>query len=70
MTEGGDNAKGKKCIFPFIYHNISYTKCTFDNAAANKPWCSTLVNESNNHHIEGGGNWGVCMKNCPIEGNI
>ena len=30
------------------------------------PWCSTKVDPSNNHHIEGGSYYGDCPSNCPL----
>ena len=70
MEKGGKNARGKQCIFPFIYKNRTYTKCTYNNAASDEPWCSTKVDESNNNHINGGGHWGICLNNCSIEGKL
>ena len=67
--EGGRNGRGRNCTFPFIYQNITYTKCTQNDAPTNKPWCSTQV-DSNHHHIEDKGYWGVCLDGCHVEGNI
>ena len=65
--DGGKNGKGKECIFPFIYQNIKYEKCT--TVDSNTPWCSTKVDKSK-HHIEDGGFWGACLKTCPVEGMV
>ena len=65
--DGGKNGKGKKCIFPFIYKNIKYEKCTTVDSIT--PWCSTNVDKSK-HHIEDGGFWGACPETCPVEGMI
>ena len=67
--EGGRNGQGKKCIFPFVYQNITYINCTKNDAPTNKPWCSTQV-DSNHHHIEDKGYWGVCLDGCRVEGNF
>ena len=66
-TMGGMNGKGKKCIFPFVYQNITYTKCTKNDARTGKHWCSTFV-DSNQHHVEENGYWGICLDECLIEG--
>ena len=65
---GGKNGRGKECMFPFIYLNISHLKCTTSNSQLDEPWCSTKVDESNRRHIDGDGNWGVCLETCEFEG--
>ena len=65
--EGGENGKGKQCIFPFIYQNTRYEKCT--TVDSHTPWCSTNVDKSY-HHIEEAGYWGACLDNCTVEGKI
>ena len=68
--EGGKYGKGQKCIFPFMYHNTSYSKCITVDSPLTEPWCSTRVNKTNGHHIEEKGYWGICPKSCPVEGKI
>ena len=49
----------KPCVFPFIYKQISYSKCiTNDNT--NKLWCSTEVDA----HGKYNGKWGMCNSYC------
>ena len=40
--------QGKICQFPFIFDGITYTSCTRAGNAT-KPWCSTKVDQFNNH---------------------
>jgi hypothetical protein len=50
----------KKCVFPFVFRNITFTACTtWQNGGV--PWCSTATDHVG-HHIEGGGggHWGDC----------
>ena len=56
-----------KCIFPFFYNGKNKTTCTWDSSELtnNKPWCSTLVDETGNH-VGGQGEWGNCGPGCPI----
>ena len=66
-TVSGPGAN-KPCIFPFRYNGVSYNTCTLDSAdEENKPWCSTLVDENNNH-VPGGGHYGDCGPKCPLPG--
>ena len=64
----GKNANGKPCIFPFIYFGKTHNKCTWNDAPTNKPWCSTMINNSTGEHVEDNGHWGLCGEECPIEG--
>ena len=57
------------CVFPFTWNNKTHYACTYEhnNFWLGKPWCSTKVDENDNH-IDG--HWGICdIKNdkCPIE---
>ena len=54
----------KACIFPFIYRDTEYNKCsTVDNDGV--PWCSTKTDRLNNHiKFE----WGNCASECPGSG--
>ena len=54
-------------MFPFRYNGVSYNTCTLDAADENKPWCSTLVDDNNNH-VSGGGHYGDCGPKCPLPG--
>ena len=65
-TVSGPGAN-KPCIFPFRYNGVSYNTCTLDAADENKPWCSTLVDDNNNH-VPGGGHYGDCGPKCPLPG--
>ena len=52
-------------MFPFRYNGVSYNTCTLQQADDNKPWCSTLVDDNNNH-VSGGGHYGDCGPKCPL----
>ena len=39
---------GKICQFPFIFDGNTYTSCTRAGNAT-RPWCSTKVDQFNNH---------------------
>ena len=65
-TISGPDAK-KPCRFPFIFNGITYNTCTYDSADGNIPWCSTLVDDNQNH-VPGGGHYGDCGPNCPLPG--
>ena len=65
-TVSGPGAN-KPCIFPFRFKSVSYNTCTLDSAEENKPWCSTLVDDNNNH-VPGGGHYGDCGPKCPLPG--
>ena len=45
----------KPCVFPFKYHGVLFTDCTFG-------WCSTKVDDDGKH-IKG--NQGDCGPECP-----
>ena len=65
------------CVFPFKWRNKTHYACTYDDISPAfnqktiiQPWCSTKVDENNNH-IDGP-NWRFCNKNdnkCPVEEN-
>ena len=63
-TVSGPGAN-KPCMFPFIFNGVSYNTCTLKQADDNKPWCSTLVDDNNNH-VPGGGHYGDCGPKCPM----
>ena len=65
VSGGNPNAL---CIFPFKFNEITYHQCTTAGNEKNDitPWCSTLV-DSIGRHIGGGGNWGNCGPNCPVD---
>jgi len=58
--------QGKACQFPFIWRNITFTTCTNYLLEDDKPWCSTKVDQFN-EHIPGIGEWGYCDSNCPSD---
>ena len=52
----------EECVLPFVYKGKTYEECTtVDNFGVG--WCSTKVNNTNDHHI--GGKWGICGPTCP-----
>ena len=60
--------EGLACHFPFIFNDVTYTKCTFDYLPNNAklPWCST-------HTIDGkhiGGNRSTCNQRCPVQNTL
>ena len=57
-TESGPEP-GRPCIFPFIYNGVTYKECT--SADWDQPWCSTEVNDNQNHVA---GKWGNCKTTC------
>ena len=63
-TVGGPSAY-KPCMFPFRYNGVFYNTCTLQEADNNTPWCSTLVDDNNNH-VPGGGHYGNCGPKCPM----
>lgn len=65
LTVGGDDV-GSPCVFPFIYHDRSYSKCTLSNADDGLAWCSTKV-DAEGAHVGGEGKWGQCSQDCPTE---
>ena len=58
----------KPCKFPFRYLDVTYNTCTLVDAENNKPWCSTNVDDNNNH-VSGGGHYGDCGPKCPVKCN-
>ena len=53
-------------MFPFRYNGVIYNTCTLqDSDDENKAWCSTLVDDNNNH-VTGGGHYGDCGPKCPL----
>ena len=52
---------GVKCVFPFLYNNKLYNGCTSENDSLEQLWCSTKVDENDNHVR---GHWGYCNQNC------
>ena len=64
---GGENGKGQRCVFPFIFYGNNYTECTWNDAPTGEAWCSTST-ASSGHHVEDKGYWGVCEEGCPTEG--
>ena len=58
---------GMKCIFPFTFLGVTHDACTSKNSASGNLWCSTKVN-NDGVHISGGGHYGDCSSECPVEG--
>ena len=52
----------EECVFPFVFKGNTYAKCTTVEHFG-VGWCSTKVNNTNGHHIDG--NWGICGPTCP-----
>ena len=57
------------CKFPFRFKGVEYNKCTLVEASENKPWCSTVVDDNNNH-VPNGGHYGVCAPTCPGKSSL
>eukprot|EP00092_Neocalanus_flemingeri_P039361 GFUD01042856.1.p1 GENE.GFUD01042856.1~~GFUD01042856.1.p1 ORF type:complete len:229 (+),score=41.36 GFUD01042856.1:66-689(+) len=60
---------GRPCVFPFRYHNISYSACTWRDGHKTQgvPWCSLSVNENGDHVNSQGGRgstWDFCSGDC------
>merc|ERR1712227_1045374 len=55
---------GSLCQFPFIYKDVTYTKCSMVDDT--RPWCSTKVDQFNKA-IPGVGEWGYCNSDCPSD---
>ena len=56
---------GKKCLFPFKYHNDSDPDLTYNICSSldvYRPWCPTKL-DSNLNVLE----WGDCLEDCPKE---
>jgi len=53
---------GLPCIFPFIYQNTTYNKCTARDSDTGQPWCATSV-DNTGHVIDYA--WGDCAEGCP-----
>ena len=57
-----------RCIFPFVFGEMTYNACTREVSPAinGDPWCSTKVDDDG-QHISRQGNWGRCSQACPVE---
>jgi len=55
-------SEGKPCIFPFIYQNTTYTKCTARDSDNGQPWCATSV-DNTGYVVDYA--WGDCANGCP-----
>jgi len=49
------------CIFPFVFAEKTYNKCTNTSDPDGKFWCSTKIDE-NGKHVKS--YWGYCDQNC------
>lgn len=57
--------QGKKCLFPFRYHNDSNPDLTYKICSSldvYRPWCPTKL-DANLNVLE----WGDCLEDCPKE---
>ena len=57
---------GQPCIFPFIYRNVTYSRCISRDSDSGQPWCAT--------QLDGEGwvvdhAWGDCDQGCPGTGS-
>ena len=52
--------KKERCIFPFIFHGITFNSCT--QAESDRYWCATEVRASGQAF-----NTGWCESNCPTD---
>lgn len=52
--------KNERCIFPFIFHGITFNSCT--QAESDRYWCATEVRASGQAF-----NTGWCDSNCPTD---
>ena len=50
--------QGRRCVFPFIFMGVRYTRCTSDHDPDGRAWCS-FATDVNNNHVKG--QWGHCM---------
>jgi len=53
---------GKPCIFPFIYQNTTYDRCTSRDSDTGQPWCATAI-DNEGYVIDYA--WGDCDEGCP-----
>ena len=55
------------CIFPFVFNNFTYSKCTWDAShfTNHKPWCSGETDAMGNH-LTGQRKWANCASQCPV----
>jgi hypothetical protein len=53
---------GVPCIFPYIYRNTTYDRCTTKDSDTGQPWCATSVDHERNV-IDFA--WGDCSEGCP-----
>merc|ERR1712227_570609 len=63
VTESG-NFANTPCVFPFVYHGVTYHQCTWTDSDIrhNQPWCATRV-DSRGGYISS--EWGNCAPGCP-----
>jgi len=62
LTTDGDSGPGKKCVFPFTFHQKTFSECTTYGAQDGLSWCSTEVDDRGWHKA---GTWGHCSQKCP-----
>ena len=46
------------CQFPFVYKNVTYTKCTNFESTPSQYWCATEVEDESREYL--GEKWGFC----------
>jgi len=52
---------GDRCIFPFVYKNLTYTKCTYTDSPTS--WCAIAVDRGTDEVITN--RWGDCLVSSP-----
>ena len=57
FTIGCQTVDGEDCVFPFIYKEKIYNKCTKEDSINSLPWCATNVKENGEIFRS---NWGDC----------
>jgi len=53
----------QKCVFPFKYKGVEYTKCTTEDSENSAPWCAVDVQEDGEATY---GAWEDCDPSCPV----
>ena len=60
------SGESKPCQFPFIYKSETFYGCTTTDGENGKAWCSTLVDQLDFEHVNGGEFYGDCLlEECP-----
>ena len=65
-TDSAIAGESKPCQFPFIYKSETFYGCTTTDGENGKAWCSTLVDQLDFEHVNGGEFYGDCLlEECP-----